>query len=342
MNLLEKRWLAFLRLARAKYLALEIPAFLTGFAAGGSRSYGYAVLGLIAIVLFLLVTSYSNTLSDRVEDAIDYPERSRMAEVAGYRALRAACGAAAVIYVVIVLLMVFASHMQPGWSAVWLLVLAMTGSYSVGPRFKTKRLISPIVCGGTTAGFLLLGYVGPGVRTSQHVFAGTFATLWIFGFCLYLVGYKDLGNISGDTAIGFRSSYWNIVSSHRPALRALAVVGLPYLVVVALTIAGELPASDMFVFLLIPFAVGYAFAITKGSSPDVGIAIRDLGNLYWQCFNGILLVGLYRSATTVLVVLAALLWYLVASFALHHDPPPLRWGTLKAVYEVTKRPGHRP
>lgn len=324
------------RLARAKYLALEIPAFIVGFLSSGSRSYGYLGFGISAIVLFLLVTSYSNTLSDRAEDAIDYPERTRLARLIGYGCIFRAMTVAIVLYPAVILLMIWLGHMRPYWAAGWILVLTLTASYSLGPKLKTRKLVSPVVTGGTAAGFLLLGYVGTGVGGHDGELLSSFFLLWVFGACLYGVGYKDLANISGDTAIGFRSTYWDVISGKHAAARAVILLTLPYLLLVILTGAGLLRPVVLVALGLIPVCVGYGIALAKGHGPAEGIAIRDIGNIYWQLFVAPVIFGLYPRAATILVVGLALVWYLVTCFAFHHDPPPLQADNLKAVYRSMK------
>jgi UbiA prenyltransferase family len=329
-------WLGLARLARAKYLALEIPAFTVGFLSSGSHSYTYLALGYVAIVLFLLVTSYSNTLSDRAEDAIDYPERTLLAQLVGYDKIRYATITAIALYPVVMIFMIWPGHMRPYWVAGWLLVLTLTASYSFGIKLKTKRLVSPIVTGGTAAGFLLLGYVGTSVAGHNSEMLASFVLLWEFGVCLYWVGYKDLANIAGDTAIGFRSTYWSIISGRHPAARAVFLLASPYALLIILVTVGLLRPFALIALLLIPVCVSFAIALAKGRGPSEGIAIRDLGNVYWQLFAAPLLFALYPRAVTPLIVALGLAWYFFASFVLHHDPPPLHRDNLKAVYTVMK------
>jgi hypothetical protein len=332
-------WLGLVRLARAKYLSLEIPAFNVGFLSSGSHSYAYLAFGNVAIVLFLLVTSYSNTLSDRAEDAIDYPERTLLAQTVGYRRIFQAMMIAIVLYPVVIVLMIWPGQMRPYWAAGWILVLILTASYSFGFKLKTKRFASPVITGGTAAGFLLLGYVGTSVNRHHGELLASFVVLWVFGTCLYLVGYKDLANIAGDTAIGFRSTYWNIISGRHPAARAVLLLTLPYLLLMILVGVGLLRPVVLVALVLIPVCGGFAIALAKGRAPSEGIAIRDIGNIYWQLFVAPVLFGLYPRVVTLLIVALALVWYFVASFVLHHDPPPLRGDNLKAVYAVMKSRG---
>jgi hypothetical protein len=339
MTRAQSSWIGLARLARAKYLSIEIPAFVVGFLSSGSHSLSYLALGNFAIVLFLLVTSYSNTLSDRVEDAIDYPERTRLAQLVGYGRIFKAMVIAIALYPVAIILMIWPGGMRPYWAAGWILVLTLTAGYSLGPKLKTKKLISPLITGGTAAGFLLLGYFGTNLNGNDGGLLASFLLLWIFGISLYMVGYKDLANIAGDTTIGFRSTYWDVISGRRPAVRAGMLLILPYLTMIILVGVGLLSPVVLVALVLIPACAGYGIAMAKGRGPAEGIAIRDIGNIYWQLFVAVVLFGLHPRAATLLIALFALAWYLVSSFALHHDPPPLHGDKLKALYGAVKARG---
>lgn len=312
-------WLALVRLSRPKYLAMKVPPFLVGFLVSGRTETSYLWFGLAAIGMFLIVTSYGNTVSDRVEDRIDYPERTRLVTRVGERTLRVTAWAAGATFLVLVALMLIASHVAVYIALTWVLVLAMTVFYSFGPRFKTGKYASPMVVGADAAGHLLLGF-GQIDPELPQVFTAA-VVIWLFVVCLG--GYKDLGNIEGDTAIGFRSLYWDMVRGRHPTVRVALIVMVPYVVVLGLVALGLLPERNLILLGLLPAAIALSVVMARAETAEEGEAVKEVGYLYLLLIVSTILFGLHPEPATLVIAASGVVWYLAIARWLHCDPPSL-------------------
>lgn len=86
----------------------------------------------------------------------------------------------------------------------------------------------------------------------------------------------------------------------------------------------------------------YAIVMVRAMTAEEGVAVRDLGNLYWQLFLATILFAVHPALVTVVIVACGMVWYVTAAQWLHHDAPPLQKQLLMHLllrrYAVAGRP----
>lgn len=312
--------LAVARLSRLRYLSLTVPPFAVGVVGGPARDDVYLAAGIVAIVLLRVISSVGNCVSDRVEDAVDHPQRGPLCERVGYgRLSQVVTAAAALFLVILVLVMASWRHVDRLALLLWLCFLALKLSYSYGPRLKPRRFSATILLGGLSAGMFTVGWINQGIDEAQTGLAAVLL-LWLAGSTL--CGSKDVPNLEGDQAIGYQSPYLRLLASRRPLARALAIVSLPYVAVLAL-VAGGFRADVLWVLAVFPMAVVFTMVLIGARTPGERMVVREVGYLYWLTFMGVALVSLVPTAATVAWMAGGLVWFVLASLLVHPDEAPL-------------------
>jgi 4-hydroxybenzoate polyprenyltransferase len=322
--------MAIVRLSRPRYLALTVPPFLIAALGSGGHAPGYLLLGTVAIVLLRSISSIGNCISDRREDEVDHPERSRLCAGVGYRRLRRTVADAVAIYLLLLAAMVATGAIGVLALALWLLFLLLKLSYSFGPRLKPRRFSATGLLGGLSAGMFAAGWAGSGLHSIRTGLVAV-SLLWAMGATLS--GSKDVPNLEGDLSIGYRSVYWEVLSSRRPLARALSKASLPFLLVLAYA-AGGFPRQILWCLAAYPFTVAFTLVLVRARTAQERSLVRECGYLYWLIFMGAALLALFPAASTLAIALGGLLWYIAASLLAHPDPTPLDGGGARRVLAV--------
>ncbi len=336
------RVLATIRLARPRYLSIMVTPFVVGFVASGNDDYAYLTLGIVAVALYQVVTSVGNCVSDRTEDELDYPERTRLCHAATYRTLSQVVIASSVLYLAIVATMAFVLDIQLDTIFFWVLYLVGTLVYSFA-RVKTRTFGPPILLGSLSAALAWVGYWGfhdslawtegvhlvslfkleiGDVLTGEAALIGpAVLVMWIFGGSL--CGSKDVPNLAGDAAIGYESIYLRIVRGPYALVRVIAVMSLPYLAALVFVAAGYSQPSP-WVFSVYPLALLFATILVRAAAERERELVRECGYVYWQLFMCSVLLSLDQTGLTAGILAASLAWWFVNSRALHPDPTLIR------------------
>lgn len=314
--------LTILRLSRIRYLALTVPPFVVGATEGSNDDGSYLLLGIGAIVLLRGISSIGNCVSDRIEDALDHPQRVTLCERVGYHRLHSLTNWLVLTYVAVIAIMALTCDLHFGAFVLWISFLLIKWSYSFGPRLKPMRLSATVLLGGVSGGMFFVGWVGTGASDIAPALSGGLL-LWAMG--ANLIGSKDAPNIEGDEAAGYRSVYRDLIERPRPFVRATAVLSRPYVLAVVLALAtlSEGPGWRMlWCWGAFPLAIGLAWAMTHAETPAERSYVREFGYLYWIAFMGAVLVSVAPGATSLGAAVGALGWYLLTSRLLHPDPTP--------------------
>jgi hypothetical protein len=127
------------------------------------------VLDLVAVTLFQLITSVSNCLSDREEDAIDYPERTRLCQSLGYGFMRDAVIASTAAYLAVLGVMTWVVDVPLDTIIIAFLGLLASFSYSF-LRLKRHPLGAPSLLGPMSGLSLWVGWqrLGRRLRLSRR------------------------------------------------------------------------------------------------------------------------------------------------------------------------------
>jgi len=317
---------ALLRCASCRFGALYYVPFCAGMAAAGTLNVATALLGAAFWLLLGLAIEVTNRLADRVEDAVNRPERTALCEAVGWRLLARAqialWGAVAVAAL--------------AWLALApnaLLALLIAGgagfglAYSRGPRLARHRALVFVVLSGTFVGPFCLGFAAgdPFGDASTAGFAqlDRFVPLfWVLTFFISsLAGVKDITDRAGDEAIGYRSAFVAFAERHgTAALTALAAV--PFAALAAFVTASLLPARALWLLPLFPLSVAIALAVRGAHDrPADQLLVREALYHHWLAFTTATLLVCFPSLGLAAALAGAWLWWIVASRHLHWSAP---------------------
>jgi hypothetical protein len=346
---------AVIRLARPRYLSIMVTPFVIAFLASDSGDYAYLALGTVAVVLYQGVTSIGNCVSDELEDRHDYPQRTSLCEQVGYHQLRLVVSGISLTYLAIVVVMATALDIQLDTIGLWALYLFGTLMYSFA-RVKTRTMGPPILLGSLSAALAWVGFWGfqdafswaedlhllalvelePGELFTgpMTVIAPTILALWLFGGSL--CGSKDVPNLEGDALIGYESVYLKIVKGPYALVRVVAVMSLPYLLVLAFVAAGyDQPAP--WVLAGYPLAIAFAMVLVRAQEQTERELVRECGYVYWQIFMSLVLFSIEPNLLAAAILTGSFAWWFLNSRFLHPDPTLVRFENALTVGNLVRR-----
>jgi 4-hydroxybenzoate polyprenyltransferase len=316
---LQHRIIAFLRCSSCRFAALYFGPFCGGLVQAGRATAAYFALGAGFWMLHSLGIEVTNRLADRMEDAINRPERTALCAVVGWQTLKAI--EHAIWYAVLI------------FDIVWILLAGLlTGSsglgiaYSRGARFSRHRFVGFITLNLLFGGAFLLGWSvgdpfgGPGNSAWNQL--GAFLPLLVAVglFILALAGIKDITDRQGDVRIGYRSFFLELVE-HRSSAVLGSVAGAPFFAILAFALAGLLPIR---LLALMAFAPVSAIVVSAARSARAGfdrMLVREAFYGYWLAFSSsALLLFLPRPALAGAIVAATAYWVLATRW-LHWGAP---------------------
>lgn len=346
-----KTAMAFLKLSRPRYLSIQITPFLIGALASPQTAWLYLPMGVLAVLTWKVIVSIANIISDRAEDTIDHPSRTVLVHDVGVPMLKRILWLACLAYGVLLMLMVFVAGTPTDTVALWAFFVVAALAYSF-LGVKKKTVGSPALFGAESAAFLWVGWHGSGgllywtgsihfgalpdavgqfLTGDAHLIIPTVLLLWVFGATL--CWSKDVPNLEGDTAVGYRSMYWHIVRGAHPYIRTLAVMSVPYLAILSLDLCGYSP-PDIVVVAVYPLAIGFAAVLTRAKNIKERELVRECGYVYWQLFMSAVLISLFPQPETLAIVVTSFLWWFVASRRLHPDPEPTMREATALLYDI--------
>jgi len=338
---------ALLQCASCRFGALYYVPFCAGMAAAGTLDVLTASLGAAFWLTLGLAIEVTNRLADRVEDAVNRPERTALCERVGWRRLErvqlALWGAVAAA--------------TGAWLAfspnALLLLLILSGAgfglaYSRGPRLARHRSLVFVVLSGTFVGPFCLGFAAgdPLGAASEAGFSqlGEFVPLfWVLTFFISsLAGVKDITDRAGDEAIGYRSAF--VAFAERNGTAALtALAAVPFVALTAFVASGLLPARALALLAFLPVSVAVTLAVRGAHErPADQLLVREALYHHWLAFTTATLLVCFPSAGLAAALAGGWLWWILASRFLHWSEP-LRLGDLPRVAALASAGGmHRP
>jgi hypothetical protein len=332
--------MALVRLSRPRYLSIQLTPFLVGAVASPRSAPGYVGFGILAVLAWKVIVSIANIISDRAEDAIDHPWRTPLVDDVGIHLLKQVLWLTSLTYLVLVALMVVVSGTPADTVGLWMFFAAAALAYSF-LGVKRKTVGAPVLFGAESAAFLWVGWHGGGgfldwtrdvhfqaiadlditqfITGDSRAIIPSVLLLWAFGATL--CWSKDVPNLKGDIAVGYRSIYWQIVRGAHPYARVLAVLSVPYVAVLLLNLC-DYRVPDVLVLTIYPVAIGFAALLTRAKTHEQRELVRECGYLYWQLFMSAVLVSLYTQPETLCVAATSLAWWFLANRRFHPDPTP--------------------
>jgi hypothetical protein len=343
--------MALIKLSRPRYLSIQITPFLVGVLANPHKAGFYLPLGVLAVLTWKVIVSIANIISDRAEDVIDHPSRTALVHDVGVPVLKRVLRLACLEYGVLLVLMVLVAGTPADTVALWAFFVVAALAYSF-LGVKKQTVGSPALFGAESAAFLWVGWhsssgflhwtrsihfgalpesVSQFITGDARLIIPTVLLLWVFGATL--CWSKDVPNLEGDTAVGYRSMYWHIVRGAHPYIRTLAVMSVPYVAIVLLDLRGYSP-PDALVVTVYPLAIGFAAVLTRAKNIKERELVRECGYVYWQLFMSAVLISLFPQLETLAIVAASLLWWFIASRQLHPDPEPTVRDATALLYDI--------
>jgi 4-hydroxybenzoate polyprenyltransferase len=326
---------ALLQCASCRFSALYFVPFCAGMAAAGALTLAGALLGAAFWLALGMAIEVTNRLADRVEDAVNRPERTALCEIVGWRLL---ARVQLVLWGLVVVAAAAWVALAPN-ALLALLLLSGAGfgiAYSRGPRLARNRALVFVVLSGTFVGPFCLGFAAgdPLGDASAAGFGqlGRFVALfWVLTlFISSLAGVKDITDRAGDEAVGYRSAFVAFAERHgTAALAALAAV--PFVALSAFVAAGLLPARMLALLAFLPLSTVVALAVRGAHDRRADqLVVREALYHHWLAFTTATLLLRFPSTGLLAALAGTWLWWIIASRHLHWGAA-LRLGDLPRV-----------
>lgn len=316
----EETWLRdLLEVSAIRYVAYYTLPFIVAWSTSASPLRLDLWFGIAFWIVFSFGVETANRLADRVEDAINQPERTAKCERIGFRRIERACVASWIVTAAIASTWVWWTH--NALLAGVLVTGALAGlTYSYGLRTKRLRFGAAIVMTMPFCGAFLVGWA-----TAHPGFEGIVAlsrdpALGILGFAAVfsatLGPLKDITDGPGDAAVGYHSIWQSLIAF--PTSRAACVALLaPYGVLAALIVFGLLPLRFLWLALGAPFALLLAAIAHRADDGRARHAVREVMYHYWFGILTAALLLYQPTATSLAAAVAAWLYWWSTTQAIH-------------------------
>lgn len=307
---------AFLMCTSACFVATYYLPYLVGLTAADALEPVAVVVGLVFFVALSTAVEALNRISDRREDEVNRPGRTRLCHIVGYQRLGAAAGAALVVAVAAGLALGRRAGTVWAWPFL-LLSLGVGVGYSFMPAgskpLKRSRLLSPSLNAMPTVGPVLIGYTTAPIWRADRTPALVAVALLFYLAILGLGGAKDVTDLRGDETVGYRSAYVDHLSHDR--LLHLAYMGGFTVVTVGLVTVGPLSTWSL---VPIPVVVGsYWWVLVlsrrglRAPGPDA-MRARLVSSHLQTVVVAIIGVAAFREGRLVVGVAGVMAYWLVA------------------------------
>jgi hypothetical protein len=321
-------------------------AFALGIAVTPQPHYLYATLGLLAWLLVNMAGTLQNIVSDRIEDEVNYPERTELVARVTVPSLIRWIRLTSASYIVTVLLLVtFGLADRPLWlraplAALWLVTLPIALQYSIGLRFNRRTVGQPAYLACLWPYCFLLGWAG-GYTTEVGILSdlpqAVVTAALMYGVAFSLLSYKDARDVEGDSLVGYRSLYQVLSATRRPLVRAMLAVFLPFAGSAAAAAGFDKGWSGLAPLAALPLATVFALGLARAETLSERTAIRELGNWYWLTATPLMVYALWPESMVLALGAAGLAWYLACSRWAHCDPGLLTRDIFRDLIAVTTR-----
>src|SRR5262249_20258398 len=144
----QSRFMLVLRVGSIRFAAFYLAAFYTALTATGHGDWRWLALGVPLWLVKCLAIELTNRYADRIEDAVNRQERPALCEELGYTTIRRVAVSSNVLVLAFYLAW-FAEWRRPQLFAVQLVSWLVMWNYSVGLRFKARRLGVLVALTGT-------------------------------------------------------------------------------------------------------------------------------------------------------------------------------------------------
>jgi 4-hydroxybenzoate polyprenyltransferase len=299
-----------LRVGSIRFTAFYLAAFYTALAATGHGDWRWFALGLPLWLIQCLAIELTNRYSDRIEDAVNRPERTALCEQVGYATVRwvaIGCNVLALAFYIAW----FVEWRRPQLFAVQIISWLVMWNYSVGLRFKALRVGVLVALTGTFILPFLCGWMIYGELAQMPP-----SILVMLVFVFSLSGIKDITDVEGDAQRGYRSLFVDL-ASRRSALRLLLLLSSPYLVMAVFVALGLAPVRFLALAVLSPLSLLFASLVRGARSDSERTSVREWTYHFWFIFLLALLLLMHPAAETAAGLGASALLWVVATRHFH-------------------------
>lgn len=303
---------AFVRLVGPRYRALNVPPFVIGALGSGGDVSAYLSLGVAAVLTREVAQELANKHADRVEDAVDYPERRRLYSTLGDATVHRLLLTAIVGYVCLLVAMRLVADASWRVLVPWVILMAGALAYSYGPRLKRRPIAGPFVIAVNQAVLFHAGWRYWGEATAPFLVG----LLLLVTAGMSLMFSKDAPNLEGDGAIGYRSVYLRL---RRARLRTRLLLFLPYIEATAVVMLGVVGSEFLLVWVAAPLTWAFARVVGRADTREEREVVREIGHFGKLALNGTILMAVYPAVATAAIVAGALLWSVLCTLWVHTE-----------------------
>ncbi len=304
------RVVTLLQVGSIRFTAFYLAAFSTAIAATGHDPVPWLAIAVPLWMVKCLAIELTNRYADRIEDAVNRQERTLLCEQVGYDIIRrAAIGLNALVLAFY--LAWFAEWRRPELFAVQLVSWLVMWNYSVGLRFKARRLGVLVALCGTFILPFLCGWMIYGEFKSVPL-----PILAMLVFVFSLSGIKDITDVEGDAKRGYRSFFVD-VASRRSAARLLLLLGSPYLFIAGLVASGAAEPRFLALVVFAPISLLFASLVRGAREPHERTTVREWTYQFWYVFLMGILWLVQPTVHNALVLGGCTLFWVLATRKLH-------------------------
>lgn len=261
-----------LRVGSCRFTAYYWITCALGLLAAGLGTAPWLAFTFLFWLVYCLATELLNRLTDRVEDAVNRPERTALCATIGFARIETL---ATTFYLLLFALAVLWVALAPSVALALFLTLnlLLSYNYSRGLRLKARRRMGTVALMALVTTPLLTGWSSGGT-TASLLEVGVPLMMVIALFFGGLVGIKDITDIAGDRAIGY-SSIWVAIAASPRRLLLMAATAVPFVLLLGLVVDRVLPSRMAFLTLFAPLSVAIVAAAAQAMSSEERNVARE-------------------------------------------------------------------
>jgi 4-hydroxybenzoate polyprenyltransferase len=311
---------ALLQCASCRFAVFYFLPFFGAFAEVRPVNVRWLVLGAVYWLLHSMGTETVNRLSDRVEDAVNRPERTALCEQVGFTRLRhISIG----LWVSVAVLDVVFVVLRPNVLLAVLLTLAGLSSlnYSYGLRLARNRYAAPLLLTFHFGGTFMIGWVIASQVLDASAWRNFLSVALPFvvvscGTLIALGGVKDLTDVVGDAEVDYHSLWVTVARKHGKWL-IWALVSTTFVLTGAFVAIGLYPPRFLLSFALIPAAILLRHCLWHSSTALEELVTREIFYQYWMLYLAVAVTLYAPGVETFAAVIGSLAYWVVTSQYLH-------------------------
>lgn len=303
------------RISSVRFCAYYYLGFSIGY---GNLSFEpvIACLGIAYCVWFCVAVELLNRYTDRAEDRINQPERTRVCLEIGYGNI---CRMSIMCWLCVVTLGIILVCFRPAFStAIVIIVTLLIGySYSAGPEFNRHPVISLIVLTTALSFPPIAGRILAPIEGRQDWRLVILSAVLLTLASLSLAGIKDITDVAGDRLRGYRSLWLAIIASGKSGYLILTIVAIQVVLIVGVVAVKGMTIAGLICLAIPIIEITLVKSATQNLTQSEREMLRETMHTSTFIIAVICFSCLFPSKHTLIVSLVAASWWVVASKRLH-------------------------